>query len=190
MFNDSMLNKMHSIILNPPPHSSPSCAPIVRTACQSGSETFPPPSGSTNTAGQALARLSLGTSDTTLRTRYDHSRGHSSNHVLRRLDWQPRNSRGTNFRSWRKNKDTRFNFAEVRPEQCAWSARPCINVRLLPAAAAHTVRDAFIVTISSTVRRKATIPKKNRSLLKEFFHTTEHRCSQLRETNTKSWAGS
>jgi hypothetical protein len=115
-----MLNTMHSIILNPPPHPSPFRSQILRTAYQFGSETFPPPSGSTNTAGQAFAHLSLGTSDTTLRTRYDHSRGHSSNHFLRRLDWQPRNARGTNSRSWRKNKDTRFNFAEARPERSAF----------------------------------------------------------------------
>ena len=181
---------MHSIILNPPPHSSPSCAQNLRTARQFGRETFPSPSGSTNTAGQALAHLSLGTSDTALRPRYDRSRGHSSNHLLRQLDRQPRHARGTNSRSWRKNKDTRFHFAEVRLVKCVQCARLSLNVRLLPAAAALTVRDAFIVTISSTVKRKATIPKRNRSLLKEFFHAAEHRCSQLSETNTKPWAGS
>ncbi|HEY2819515.1 MAG TPA: hypothetical protein VGJ06_00630 [Candidatus Acidoferrum sp.] len=76
-------------------------------------------------------------------------------------------------------------FAEGRLERFV-----SLDVRLRPAAAALTVRDAFIVTISSTVRRKATIPKQNRSLLIEFFHANQQRCSRLRETNTKLWAGS
>lgn len=57
---------MDIIILNQPHRLSPSRPPLH---C----ETFPQPSGSTNTAGEALAYLSLSTGDTTLRTRYDCS---------------------------------------------------------------------------------------------------------------------
>lgn len=175
---------MHIIILNPPPHSSPSCAQILCAGCQFGPETFAPPSGSTNTAGQALAHLSLGTSDTTLRTRYDCSQGHSSNHLLRPIAREPRHSRGTKSRSRRKTKDTRLNFAEVRP-----SPRPLTNVRPLPAAAAHSSRcfhrNYFIYSQTESNHSQA-----KSIIIDRVFHAIEHRCSQLRETNTKSWAGS
>ncbi len=107
------LNKAAIIILNltSGPSSSRLRTPPVRRARLY--ETFPSPPGSINTVGQALAQLSLSTSDSAPSKRYDLSLDHSASQLLHQTDRHT--LRGTNSRSRRKNIHTRSRFATIPP---------------------------------------------------------------------------
>jgi hypothetical protein len=112
-FQEGALNKAAIIILNLTSGLSSSQLQRRPPRFAHLRETFRLAPGSINTVGQALAQLSLSTSDSARSKRYDLSLDHSASQLLHQIDRHT--LRGTNSRSRRKNIHTRSRFATIPP---------------------------------------------------------------------------
>jgi hypothetical protein len=136
-------------------------------------ETFPSTPGSINTVGQALAQLSSSTSDSALPKRYDLSGSFGKPTFPSDRLAHPK------FAGNQLSVSTEEHSHEVEVRHISASSDLLFRMqRPRPAAVVSLVCDTFFATFPASLARKATIHKKNRSLLSaHFFHANQKRFS-------------